>query len=355
MSLVTIDKYQLGKWISWDNSYTFFGKTFNPADIPDFGFPVDVSSQATSFNLSNLGHWHEVCVALIQIEALQDTWDTDGRFGVWFRRDGKAFFSYGVFYNYVISWNSLYTFAYVGIDWDEINSDASTYQTYYYVKEPNANMSCDVNWNDVTIKDSFWFDTSNLSVWDYVTGNLSNEPNQPVEYAQITSIQDSTHFTIDNTNFDYSWYSSISLDWTPQLETINYSVSNLSEDYANPKDSGYIRVEWEDLCFIDNRPNYWDGTKWFKHTIQPDINDVNVWVENAWKRWIPSGKDGRIAYVSESGYLKYTHIGDQNSWWSWSDLPISWADPWYIYVWEWGYLLFIWADGNGYRIMQDDV
>ena len=93
-------------------------------------------------------------------------------------------------------------------------------------------------------------------------------------------------------------------------------------------DSGYLRVEWTNLCYTD----------WFsnKYTISHDTwYSSVVGVDKKWYFWIDENDLLRIYYIDENWVKRRTDVAE-SLWNVWSN------SKWYIWVWNDSYLYFIW-------------
>ena len=128
-----------------------------------------------------------------------------------------------------------------------------------------------------------------------------------------------------------AWITSYRFEWNVcgQTFTKDFTVSNLSFD-STPHPAGYLRVEWDNLCYVP--PSYYSGSKdtWYKHIIAEDswYSWSYAGTDKSWYIRIPSSStDNHIYYVSQYGTVKRTASSYARSWWS------SYVDSnkkWYI-------------------------
>lgn len=93
-------------------------------------------------------------------------------------------------------------------------------------------------------------------------------------------------------------------------------------------DSGYLRVEWTNLCYTD----------WFsnKYTISHDTwYSSVVGIDKKWYFWIDENDYLRIYYIDENWVKRRTDVAE--SLWN-----VGSDSKWYIWVWNDSYLYFIW-------------
>lgn len=93
-------------------------------------------------------------------------------------------------------------------------------------------------------------------------------------------------------------------------------------------DSGYLRVEWTNLCYTD----------WFsnKYTISHDTwYSSVVGIDKKWYFWIDDNDLLRIYYIDENWVKRRTDVAE--SLWN-----VGSDSKWYIWVWNDSYLYFIW-------------
>ena len=243
-------------------AYTIFWKDFNPrqSDIPDFPSWWWANSIRTSwettYDLSWFQYGNEVCFCSPTVEV------------VWL--NGTTISVTMNFQKYLwwwqnAGWNDSFTFSYnandyyqafryyVGIDDDEIRTDATQYRFL----------------------------------------------------------------------FTLSWW------WESLQMTAPFSISWLSFD-TTKHTSGYIWVDWTNLCFIDASSS---SSQWYKHIINIDSSytATSVWSDKAGHIWIPSStSDDHIYYVDENWYTRRTK--SSQTWFDENDASAGSWKEWYVWV-----------------------
>lgn len=102
--------------------------------------------------------------------------------------------------------------------------------------------------------------------------------------------------------------------------------------------SGYLRVEWTNLCYTDLFLN--------KHTLPVDSwYAVSVGTDKKWYIWLDDSDLLRIYYVDELWAKRRTDVSES----AWGNV---WSSrKWYMWVWNDGYLYFIWPNWDKRRII----
>lgn len=105
--------------------------------------------------------------------------------------------------------------------------------------------------------------------------------------------------------------------------TTPFSISGLNID-STLHTSGYLRVEWANLCYTDASYSHNRG---YKHTIAYD-SWYTWWSGEAWHiRLWTSSADKYIYYTDANWTVRRTYYSDARYWWT------SYANnPWYIRV-----------------------
>ena len=166
------------------------------------------------------------------------------------------------------------------------------------------------------------------------------------------------------------WITEYQFDWNVTWEHFykTFSVSNLSFD-STPHPAWYMRVEWNNLCYVP--PSYYSGSSstGYKHIIDYDsgYSWANAGTDAKWSilpHWqsFPlrhSSSDHHIYYVTEYWYVYRTK--ESYAWSGWSSSAWSnksgyiWMTPstsgyteqaWYnylCYVDGWGYKRRMWV------------
>ena len=156
-------------------------------------------------------------------------------------------------------------------------------------------------------------DWDRLNMWyDYI-------PWQDSEYTYWYAVWMWVWIDPDEIRPDYTQYRfKRNFMWSNYYKT--FTVSNLSFD-DDPHPAWYMRVEWDNLCYVP--PSIYSGssTTWYKHIIQNDS-----WYSGGsgdpWYIRIPSSSsDHHIYYVTEYGTVyrtkeSYAWSGDSSSVWS---------------------------------------
>lgn len=179
----------------------------------------------------------------------------------------------------------------------------------------------------------FTFEWSSYEIYAYIW----------IDYDEIMS--NWTDYYIDY------WYISW---WIKNIQwTLNYQITDFPT-IVWPVESGKIWVEWDYIRFTDAVLT----TTWYKHFIQND------WViystgKTPWMFRIDTTNHWKLCYIDSNWNERKTHQWD-NTWSPWNNEPAtSWKTPWMIRVsspeWNYGYISFIWYDGNRYRIMNWNV
>lgn len=256
--MATISTYYIwtGKrFIANDDSYNIFWRDFNPrqSDIPDPSTYTKDSFKAsweTSFDLAWFQNWNEVCFA---VYVIQWTW-----FTVWDSLTIDMSFQKYTWWWQNTGWNDSFTISvsyanwyyrwwnYVGIDYDEIRTDATQYRFLYTF-----------SWGGTTEQVTAPFTVSNLS-FDAIRHNSWF---MWVEWSNLCFIDaswSSTKWYKHKINYDgtYSWGT-----WTPWNIWIPKSASDKHIYYVDS--NGYVRRTNNSQTRFNSNDYVWSNKAWF--------------------------------------------------------------------------------------------
>lgn len=228
--------------------------------------------------------------------------------------------------SYNLSWFQVGNEVCCGLFGFENNASSSVYVSWdmYFQKSYNGSTYYNAGWDE-----SRWADVAGSGRYFY--------------YNYVGVDDDEIWIGANYYRFHIEWSST---DWSSWTINIPFTVSNLSFESGLHK-SGYFRVEWNYLCYIDGTWwEMWNNWYGYKHKINYDTG-YSWWSGDPWYVWIPSSNDNHIYYTSANGTVRRTHIS--SSWYGyyWSNYAPSWAKPWMIWVSDgdaedwYGYLCYV--------------
>ena len=248
-------------WSHWSWSYT------NQSD-------VYVWSQTTSFDLSGMQNWHEVCVALRMYE--NDSWSTQtNSMAIRWEKSTDWWSTYSLIYLYDYGSRTLsdsyweFFYSYIGIDWDEIWDDT----TYYRVRFLQ-------NW---AVSHTINFTTSNISI----NSTLRNAWYMWVEWSYL-------HY-IDWSKWNWKWYEhkiDVDSSYSSYVWTDHKWYIRLDDSGSYNRRIYYIDENWykKRTYEADNRywwaTSVWTNSKWYMRT--PWIVSASNWYAYncfIWNNW----------------------------------------------------------------------
>ena len=247
------------------------------------------------------------------------------------------------------SFNPYINFSNVYWVWDVTNSfNLSWFQHGHEVIASYFWVENDWEWNtEVTVQIRFWGFTyvlwsgtiyNNDWVWrfHYFWIDYDEIRHNGTRYYEILNNTDDS--MIDSQSFTISWLN--------------------VPDYDNPKDSWYIWVEGNNICYIDGTKSYITPSKGYKHIIKHDGSIWSTW-KTPWMVRVDEDNHWKLQYVDSSGIERRTHQWDIQ-WSPWNnEQAIGNKTPWMIRVsalqWNYWYLTFIAQNGYRYRIMNGEV
>ena len=300
------------------------------------------------FNLSGFQHGHEVVV-------WSWVWDESGAHHITFRQGATD-----LFFSTNTGFSS--TYAYVGIDYDEIMTNGSDYYIDFWTITNDSN-----EWNydylNGTTSINFWTyspifyaaisvgNSISLMLYDWWPSGVTFRWPMTTTVTSKSGGNITVAATLPATL--YPGYSVLCLWYKKTVQnTLNYTIANMPS--VTEADSGYIWVEGANICFIDAVK----VTRGYKHIIKHDWTIYSTW-KTPWMMWVGTTNHGKICYIDSWWNERKTHTGNiHGSPWN-SEQTISWKTPWMMWVsgnsGNYAYLTFIGYDGNGYRIMNGEV
>lgn len=323
--------------------------------------PTWLTNLASTYDLTWYQYGHEVICA-------EWVWNESWWHFITFRKWSTELFS-----KYT-TWNAWY-FAYIGIDYDEIMANWTDYYVDFWIFSYTSDewwfsFAADW-WNNCWTYLAPIFD-ANVNAWDTIIIWFYDwiSPAAPVLKWVTISVTITSKVYRDANWYTYyhNWTNPTAAPWAQLLcfmykwksvqASDNFSVTNFPS-VTEASGQGYIWVEWDNIWFVDAVKS----STWYKHKIKHDWSTYGTATGKEWAYWVEQTHNWQLWYVDSSGYIRRTYVANDwawtNTWW-WTELPLSWKTPGMIWVsgpwsqvnWSYGYLIFIWYDGKGYRIMN---
>lgn len=285
MASIDVDTCSLWKTLTsfWE-SYTIFGKDFNPrqSDLPMWD-PEMTTSWETSYDLSWFQAWNEVCFCALVLyidwlSGVEISYTMRFQKYVWWWQNAWWTDSFTDSASYSGYWYSLWY--YVGVDWDEIWTDATRYRFLYDISGWGVHTTTSAEFTVSWLS----FDSSLHPAW-YLR----------VQWTQLC-------FT------DWTW------GWTPSNKQWYKHIINIDSSY--PATNVWSWNAWH-IWLPDNSSDdhiYYVDANWYKRRTKAsqtwwDEDYAYAGSNKKWYMWVSDGDVssygyGHLCYVNNAWYKR---------------------------------------------------